>query len=68
MTRDTLTSFTRWRTEIILFLAALVGLGGLVHELFLTSSPSALKLTASFVAISGAFAAWLNLIGKGGQS
>ena len=68
MTRDTFTSFNKWRTEFILFVCSVIGVAGLFHELFLTTHPNALKITASFVAITGGFAAWLNIIGKGGSS
>lgn len=62
MTMEKLNTFTRWRTEVVLTLASIVGLGGFIHELFLTGNPNWIKLAASVAAIAGAPAAILNVI------
>lgn len=64
MTRDTLATFAAWRVQIIFTMAAVLGLGGLAHELFLTTNPNWLKILASCTAISGQFVQLLNLSGK----
>lgn len=56
--------FDMWRVRIVLSLAAVLGLGGLGHELFLTSNPSWLKIVASCTAISGQFVSLLNIAGR----
>lgn len=61
---DRISAFRQWRSEIVLTIASILGLGGFVHELFLTDNPSWLKILASSAAITGAFGALLNLGGR----
>lgn len=64
MTSDPVATFAAWRVQFVLVAAALIGLGGLAHELFLTTSPSWLKILASCTAISGQFVSLLNVAGR----
>lgn len=64
MTDDPIATFAAWRAQIVFTIAAIIGLGGLFHELFLTQSPSWLKILASCTAISGQFVSLLNIAGK----
>lgn len=66
MTGDPAAKFAAWRVQVILTIASVLGLGGLGHELFLTSNPSWLKIVASCTAISGQFVSLLNLAGRVG--
>lgn len=59
-------NFDVWRVRIVLSIAAVLGLGGLGHELFLTTTPNWLKIVASCTAISGQFVSLLNIAGKMG--
>lgn len=67
MSEPPVAKFDVWRVRVIFTTAAVIGLGGLAHELFLTTSPSWLKILASCTAISGQFVSLLNLAGRLGS-
>lgn len=69
MTRptDRLATWSRWRLEIALSVAAFLGLAGFLHELLLTDHPSWIKLVASGAAIAGAPATLARISAKIGE-
>lgn len=65
---DRLATWSRWRLEIALTIASLLGLAGFLHELLLTSHPSWIKLVASGAAIAGVPAILARVSAKLGES